>query len=141
MGLCRLIEKQDEYSENYILRAITIGQTTLVAIARDKMGRKFTSAPRQIEVRKLSHPKFILRLLYKFINFINFQWLGLCTFTAEGAGSIPGPGTKIPQAVRHVQKKKKVEKKGNCKHNLNDHFYYSEWICNNLFKHSHLSNL
>ncbi|XP_036713739.1 nuclear pore membrane glycoprotein 210-like [Balaenoptera musculus] len=45
-----LIEQQDEYSENYILRAITIGQTTLVAIARDKMGRKFTSAPRQIEV-------------------------------------------------------------------------------------------
>ncbi|XP_022415359.1 nuclear pore membrane glycoprotein 210-like isoform X2 [Delphinapterus leucas] len=45
-----LMEKQDEYSENYILRAITIGQTTLVAIARDKMGRKFTSAPRQIEV-------------------------------------------------------------------------------------------
>ncbi|XP_075856269.1 nuclear pore membrane glycoprotein 210-like [Microcebus murinus] len=45
-----LMEEQDEYSENYILRAITIGQTTLVAIARDKMGRKFTSAPRQIEV-------------------------------------------------------------------------------------------
>ncbi|XP_059946570.1 nuclear pore membrane glycoprotein 210-like [Mesoplodon densirostris] len=45
-----LMEKQDEYSENYILRAITIGQTTLVAIARDKMGRKFMSAPRQIEV-------------------------------------------------------------------------------------------
>ncbi|EPY86586.1 hypothetical protein CB1_000306065 [Camelus ferus] len=44
-----LMEEQDEYSENYILRAITIGQTTLVAIARDKMGRKFTSAPRQIE--------------------------------------------------------------------------------------------
>ncbi|XP_072802600.1 nuclear pore membrane glycoprotein 210-like isoform X3 [Vicugna pacos] len=45
-----LMEEQEEYSENYILRAITIGQTTLVAIARDKMGRKFTSAPRQIEV-------------------------------------------------------------------------------------------
>ncbi|XP_007946745.1 nuclear pore membrane glycoprotein 210-like [Orycteropus afer afer] len=45
-----LMEEQDEYSENYILRAVTIGQTTLVAIARDKMGRKFTSAPRQIEV-------------------------------------------------------------------------------------------
>ncbi|KAM6218828.1 nuclear pore membrane glycoprotein 210-like [Rhynchocyon petersi] len=45
-----LIEEQDEYSENYILRAVTIGQTTLVAIAKDKMGRKFTSAPRQIEV-------------------------------------------------------------------------------------------
>ncbi|XP_060057445.1 nuclear pore membrane glycoprotein 210-like isoform X2 [Erinaceus europaeus] len=45
-----LMEEQDEYSENYILRAVTIGQTTLVAIARDKMGRKFTSTPRQIEV-------------------------------------------------------------------------------------------
>ncbi|XP_069933786.1 nuclear pore membrane glycoprotein 210-like isoform X3 [Oryctolagus cuniculus] len=45
-----LMDEQDEYSENYILRAVTVGQTTLVAIARDKMGRKFTSAPRQIEV-------------------------------------------------------------------------------------------
>ena len=27
------------------------------------------------------------------------QWLGFCAFTAEGAGSIPGRGTKIPQAV------------------------------------------
>nr|KAF6316354.1 nucleoporin 210 like [Pipistrellus kuhlii] len=45
-----LMEEQDKYSENYILRAVTVGQTTLVAIARDKMGRKFTSAPRQIEV-------------------------------------------------------------------------------------------
>ncbi|XP_054418842.1 nuclear pore membrane glycoprotein 210-like [Pteronotus mesoamericanus] len=45
-----LMEEQDKYSENYILQAVTVGQTTLVAIARDKMGRKFTSAPRQIEV-------------------------------------------------------------------------------------------
>ncbi|KAJ8794168.1 hypothetical protein J1605_003314 [Eschrichtius robustus] len=52
-----LIEKQDEYSESYILRAITIGQTTLVAIARDKMGRKFTSAPRQIEVMSEGGPQ------------------------------------------------------------------------------------
>uniref|UniRef100_H0WM32 Nucleoporin 210 like n=1 Tax=Otolemur garnettii TaxID=30611 RepID=H0WM32_OTOGA len=48
--LTPLMEEQDEYSENYILRAVTIGQTTLVAIARDKMGRRYTSAPRQIEV-------------------------------------------------------------------------------------------
>ena len=27
------------------------------------------------------------------------QWLGLRAFTAEGAGSIPGQGTKIPQAA------------------------------------------
>ncbi|XP_055978776.1 nuclear pore membrane glycoprotein 210-like [Sorex fumeus] len=44
------LEEQDDYSANYILRAVTVGQTTLVAIARDKMRRKFTSAPRQIEV-------------------------------------------------------------------------------------------
>ncbi|XP_049637557.1 nuclear pore membrane glycoprotein 210-like [Suncus etruscus] len=44
------LEEQDEYSENYILRAVTIGQTTLVAVARDRMGRKFTSTPQQIEV-------------------------------------------------------------------------------------------
>ena len=35
------------------------------------------------------------------------QWLGLGTFTAVGSGSIPGRGTKIPQAVQCSQKKKK----------------------------------
>ena len=33
-------------------------------------------------------------------------WLGLCTFTAEGPGSIPGQGTKILQAARRAQKTK-----------------------------------
>ena len=32
-------------------------------------------------------------------------------FTAEGLGSIPGRGTKIPQAVQCGQKKKKKERK------------------------------
>ena len=40
-------------------------------------------------------------------NSLVVQWLGLRTFTAEGAGSIPGQGIKIPQAVWHGQKKKK----------------------------------
>ena len=31
------------------------------------------------------------------------QWLGLCISTAGGMGSIPGQGTKIPQAVQHEQ--------------------------------------
>ena len=35
------------------------------------------------------------------------QWLGLCALTAEVLGSIPGQGTKIPQAMQHDQKKKK----------------------------------
>ena len=29
------------------------------------------------------------------------QWLGLCTFTAEGLGSIPGRGTKFPRAEQN----------------------------------------
>ena len=35
------------------------------------------------------------------------QWSGLCTFTAKGPGSIPGQGTKVPQATGRGQKKKK----------------------------------
>ena len=31
-------------------------------------------------------------------NSLVVQWLGLHTFTAEGRGSVPGWGTKIPQA-------------------------------------------
>ena len=33
------------------------------------------------------------------------QWLRLHTFSAVGLGSIPGQGTKIPNAVRWGQKK------------------------------------
>ena len=33
--------------------------------------------------------------------------LGLYTFTADSLSSIPGQGTKIPQATQHGQKKKK----------------------------------
>ena len=40
-------------------------------------------------------------------NSLGVQWLGLCTLTAEGPGSILGQGTKIPQAVLSGQKKKK----------------------------------
>ena len=40
-------------------------------------------------------------------NFLAVQWLGLHAFTAKGAGSIPGWGTKIPQAAPGGQKRKK----------------------------------
>ena len=36
------------------------------------------------------------------------QWLKLCTSNAEGVGSIPGWGTKIPQ--RGLAEKKKTER-------------------------------
>ena len=37
-------------------------------------------------------------------NSLEVQWLELGTFTAKGPGSIPGWGTKVPQAVQHGQK-------------------------------------
>ena len=37
------------------------------------------------------------------------QWLRLHASNAGGAGSIPSPVTKIPHAMWHGQKKKKVE--------------------------------
>ena len=41
-------------------------------------------------------------------NSLVVQWLGLRAFTAEGLGSIPGRGTKIPDgSVPRGQKKKK----------------------------------
>ena len=47
------------------------------------------------------------KLLAAFGNSLVVQWLGLCAFTAEGVGSAPGWGTKIPQAMWHCQKKPK----------------------------------
>ena len=46
-------------------------------------------------------------------NFLVVQWLGLCTSTAEGLGSIPVEGTKILQAT-WPGKKKKLEKNFKC---------------------------
>ena len=40
-------------------------------------------------------------------NSLAVQRLGLCTLSAKGPGSIPGWGTKIPQATKQGQKKKK----------------------------------
>ena len=40
-------------------------------------------------------------------NSLEVQWLGLCAFTAVDPGLILGWGTKILQATRHGQKKKK----------------------------------
>ena len=37
---------------------------------------------------------------------LTVQWLGLHAFTAEGVGSIPGRGAKIPQAERRGPQKK-----------------------------------
>ena len=39
-------------------------------------------------------------------NSLAVQWLGLGAFTAQGLGSIPGWGTKIPEAT-HVAWPKK----------------------------------
>ena len=44
-----------------------------------------------------------------FWNFLAGQWLALCTFSAEGLGSISGQGTKIPQDAHYSKKKKKKQ--------------------------------
>ena len=43
------------------------------------------------------------------------QWLGLSALTAMGPGSIPGWGTKIPQAERHGQNNNNSNKENNAK--------------------------
>ena len=53
------------------------------------------------------------------------QWLGLCAFTAEGMGSVPGQGTKILQAMQLAAAKKKKEKKRKKKEN----FPSRKWNC------------
>ena len=46
-------------------------------------------------------------------TFLVAQWLRLCAFPAEGMGSIPGQGTKIPCTTHNDQKngEKKKENK------------------------------
>ena len=44
-------------------------------------------------------------------NSLVVQWLGLIAFTAEGPGSFPGRGTKIPQAAQCGQKNKNLKNK------------------------------
>ena len=44
-------------------------------------------------------------------NSLVVQWLGVRALTAEGPVSMPGQGTKIPQAVWHGQKETKQKNK------------------------------
>ena len=50
------------------------------------------------------------------------QWLGLCILTAEGLSSIPGLGTKIPQATRSGQNE-------NASHLLSCHYARIRMTC------------
>ena len=38
-------------------------------------------------------------------NSLVAQWLGLCAVTPDGPGSVPGWGTKIPQAMAQPEKR------------------------------------
>ena len=44
-------------------------------------------------------------------NSLAAQWLGLHTLTAEGPGSVPARGTKIPQSASEAKKQKKKKEK------------------------------
>ena len=47
------------------------------------------------------------RLIIRLASSLAVQQLGLHALTVEDLGSIPGWGTKIPQAIQSSQKKKK----------------------------------
>ena len=51
----------------------------------------------------------LMNLKVKSREFLAVQWLGLCALTAEGPGSIPGLGTKIPQPCGAAKTIKKEE--------------------------------
>ena len=61
-------------------------------------------------LQSMLHFFFLFIQFFKVVNTGNslvVKWLGLCAFTAKGLGSIPGRGTKIPQATRRNLKRKK----------------------------------
>ncbi|XP_021232281.1 nuclear pore membrane glycoprotein 210-like isoform X2 [Numida meleagris] len=107
------VEEVGEYSQLYILHAVAVGQTTLVATAWDKMGRKMTSAPRKIEVfppfklipRKISliphnmmqvmseggpQPQSIVHFSVTNRSVAEVSWLGHVTAKAVGTTTIQG---------------------------------------------------
>ena len=53
-----------------------------------------------------SKPILFWKMLLK--NSLEVQWFGLCVSMAEGMGSIPGWGTKIPHAMWCAKKKNKL---------------------------------
>ena len=57
-----------------------------------------------------------LQNLRYFGNSLAVQWSGLGTFTAEGLGSIPGQGTKIPQAKTKTKSKTNQQQQKNLKY-------------------------
>ena len=60
----------------------------------------------QREIRALAASRMKIEMLTP-RTFLVVQWLRLRTPNAGGLGLMPGPGTKIPHAVWHSQKKKK----------------------------------
>ena len=59
------------------------------------------------DVEHFSHAYWPFEYIECFENSLAVQWLGLHAFTAEGMGSIPGRGTKIPHASQCGQNLKK----------------------------------
>ncbi|KAJ6656914.1 hypothetical protein lerEdw1_002915 [Lerista edwardsae] len=87
-----LMEEVGDYSEVYVLRAMAVGQTTLVATAWDKMGVKFTSAPRKVEVMSEGGPQ-PQSLIHFFISnqtVATVNVLGQVTARAVGSTTILG---------------------------------------------------
>ena len=51
-------------------------------------------------------------------NPLVFLCLGLCAFTAEGPGSVPGWGSKILEATRHGKRRRRRRRRNISQYNL-----------------------
>uniref|UniRef100_A0A670JIP3 Nucleoporin 210 like n=1 Tax=Podarcis muralis TaxID=64176 RepID=A0A670JIP3_PODMU len=87
-----LMEEVGDYSEVYVLRAMAVGQTSLVAVAWDKMGIKFTSAPRKVEDMLLPCSSNLLQVMSEGgpqpQSLIHFSISNQSVATVNGVGQV-----------------------------------------------------
>ena len=89
----------------YFLTANFMKSKYRSSIPKEKLASKLRDS-----VSVKNTPDFKDLVLEKHVgNSLAVQWLGLGAFTAVGPGSIPGWGTKIPQALGQKTKKHKTE--------------------------------
>ena len=79
----------------------------LAPVAEGRWDLTFVAPSWSTPVLSLSSSPFIKTEFFG--NSLVVQWLGLCTLTAKGPGSILGRGTKIPQATWQKKKTTKPE--------------------------------
>ena len=83
-------------------------QNKVLALYRRKYDSKLSKYIGYVRLQQRNKKK--KKKIYWLRKFLAIQCLGLHTLTAEGLGSVPGQGTKIPQTAQGNQKKKRRER-------------------------------